>query len=189
MNPVLILGEEPRIVVNIARSLYRRGVSVDVATLSSDAPSLRSRAIRRVVALPDPRREPELSRAILLDHIECHRHDLLIPASDTALTLVADHYTQLSELLHLTCPPPDIVHRVLNKSQTLQFAQDCHVPIPKSTTISSLTELAERGSSLGFPVIAKPCGKGPRMTGTFKVRRFNTIEELHQAFTEDPQFG
>jgi predicted ATP-grasp superfamily ATP-dependent carboligase/protein-tyrosine-phosphatase len=189
MNPVLILGEEPRIVVNIARSLYRRGVSVDVATLSSDGPSLRSRAIRHVVALPDPRREPELSRAILLDHIEYHRHDLLIPASDTALTLVADHYTQLSELLHLTCPPPDIVQRVLNKSQTLQFAQDCHVPIPKSTTISSLTELAERGSSLGFPVIAKPRGKGSRMTGTFKVRRFNTIEELHQAFTEDPQFG
>jgi hypothetical protein len=41
MNPVLILGEEPRIVVNIARSLHRHGVPVDVAVTSSDHPALR----------------------------------------------------------------------------------------------------------------------------------------------------
>ena len=49
MKPVLVLGEEPRIVVNIARSLHRRGVIVDVGTLSSDAPLI---AISRHSAVP-----------------------------------------------------------------------------------------------------------------------------------------
>ncbi|MEP6886700.1 MAG: ATP-grasp domain-containing protein [Nitrospirales bacterium] len=189
MNPVLILGDEPRIVVNIARSLHRRGVPVDVASTLSDAPALRSNAIRQCLMLPDPRREPALSHAVLFEYICSHHYDQLIPASDTALALVADYYAELSELLHVTCPPPDIVQRVLKKAQTLRFAQDCDVPIPKAITIFSLKELADRGPSLGFPVIAKPCGKGHRETGTFKTRRFETIEQLQEAFREDPKFG
>jgi protein-tyrosine-phosphatase/predicted ATP-grasp superfamily ATP-dependent carboligase len=189
MKPVLILGEEPRIVVNIARSLHRRGVPVDVAGLSPDAPPVRSNAIGRFTAFPDPRGEPAFSREILLDQIESHHYDQLIPASDTALALVTDHYAELSEWLHVSCPPPTVVHRVLNKSQTLQCARDCEVPIPKSMTVSSLKELTDRGSSLAFPLIAKPCGKGRQATGTFKVRRFERIEQLEQAFTEDPSFG
>ncbi len=189
MNPVLILGEAPRIVVNIARSLHRRSVPVDVAAFSSDVPPLRSNAVRRGLTLPDPRQDPTLSHAVLLEYIKSHHYDQLIPASDTALAFVADRYGELSQLLHVTCPPPDIVHHVLNKSQTLQFAQACDVPIPKATTISSLKELAERGPSLGFPVIAKPCGKGHQVTGTFKTRRFETIEGLQEAFTTDPNFG
>ncbi len=189
MKPVLILGEEPRIVVNIARSLHRRGVPVDVAGLSLDTLPVRSNAIRRFIALPDPRGEPAFSREILLDHIESHHYDHLIPASDIALAFIADQYTKLSELLHVACPSPAVVHRVLNKWQTLQCAQDCEVPIPKSITISSLKALADHECSLTFPVIAKPSGKGHRAIDTFKMRRFETIEQLEQAFTEDPSFG
>lgn len=189
MRPVLILGDEPRIVVNIARSLHRRGVPVDVAGLSTDTPPVRSKAIRRFIALPDPRGEPAFSREILLDHIEFHHYDHLIPASDIALAFIADHYTQLSELLHVACPSPAVVHRVLNKSQTLQCAQECEVPIPKSFTISSLKALVDHGQSLAFPVIAKPSGKGHWATGTFKMRRFESIKQLEQAFIEDSSFG
>ena len=66
MKPVLVLGEEPRIVVNIARSLHRHGVVVDVGTLSSDAPLLRSRAIRQCLSLPDPRHDAAFSLAVLI---------------------------------------------------------------------------------------------------------------------------
>ncbi len=189
MRPVLILGDEPRIVVNIARSLHRRGILVDVAGLSTDTPPVHSNAIRRFIALPDPRSEPAFSREILLDHIESHHYDHLIPASDIALAFVADHYTELSGLLHVACPSPAVVHRVLNKSQTLDCAQDCQVPIPKSISICSVKALADHGRSLTFPVIAKPSDKGHRVTGTFKMRRFERIEQLEQAFIEDPSFG
>jgi predicted ATP-grasp superfamily ATP-dependent carboligase/protein-tyrosine-phosphatase len=189
MNPVLILGEEPRIVVNIARSLHRHGVPVDVAVTSSDHPALRSTAIRQCLMLPASTEERALGYAVLLEYIESHHYDQLIPASDTALALVADHYAALSELLSVTCPPPDIVGRVLNKAETLRLAEDCDVPIPKATRICSRKELLERGPSLVFPVIAKPCRKGHQAAGTFKTRRFETIEELHEAFRENPKFG
>lgn len=189
MNPVLILGDEPRIVVNIARSLHRHGVPVDVAAFSSEAPALRSHAIRQCLMLPDPRHEPALSHAVLLEYLFSYHYDQLIPASDTALALVADHYAELSGLLSVSCPPPDMIHRVLNKSQTLQWAQACEVPIPKAAAIDSLEELLACGASLVLPVIAKPRGKGIQETGTFKTRRFETIEQLEEAFRENPNFG
>ena len=188
MNPVLILGDEPRIVVTIARSLHRRGVPVDVASTSSDAPALRSNAVRQCLMLPGWRQEPALNGAVLLEYIDSHHYDQLIPASDTALALMADYYAHLSERLYVACPTPDIVHRVLNKAQTLQLAQACDVPIPRATTIGSLKELAERGPGLVFPVIAKPRAKG-HQAGTFKTRRFETIEKLQAAFKKDPKFG
>jgi len=189
MKPVLVLGEEPRIVVNIARSLHRRGVIVDVGTLSSDAPLLRSRAIRQCLSLPDPRHDAAFSLAVLMHHIESEGYDLLIPASDTALALMADHHAQLSARLYVACPSADIVQRVLNKARTVQIAQQCGVPVPRSMTLATLDALEEFGSTLTFPVIAKPVGKGHHVTASFKVRRFDTYEALRQAYTSDSKFG
>lgn len=189
MKPVLILGEEPRIVVNIARSLSRRGVPVDVGTFSSDAPALNSRAIRQCVAFPDLCHDAAFAYAVLLHHLESQPYDLLIPASDTALALLSEHHAQLSERLQVACPPSDIAQRVLNKDKTLRSARECGVPTPRSVNVSTIDALDEIRSALMFPVIAKPLGKGHHLAASFKVRRFDNYEELRSAFALDPKFG
>jgi protein-tyrosine-phosphatase/predicted ATP-grasp superfamily ATP-dependent carboligase len=186
-KPVLVLGEEPRVAITIARSLHRRGIPVDVAAISPSEPALASRAIRRFVRLPSYRHEPDLFNAALLDLIEAGGHDMLIPSSDGALAALAALHTPLSALLHVGCPPPHIVNRVLDKDITLETAARIGVPTPETYRMTGGSELDERGGSWRFPIVAKPRNK--TKSGTFKMRRFETLEELREACILDRSFG
>lgn len=188
INPVLILGDEPRIAVPIARSLARRGIPVDVAALSLHAPPLPSRAVRRFVRLPDPWQEPHVFIDLLADFIDAKGHDLLLPASDTALAAVSRYYGKLSARLRVGCPHPQVVRRVLDKVATLQAAEQCGINVPKTYRISGVTQLEAVRSELRFPMIVKPAEKWGACT--FKVRHVSTFEELREALTTmDPQIG
>lgn len=183
MSAALILGDEPRIVVSIARSLARHGVAVDAAALSPQAPIRASRAIRRFVRLPDHQADPGFFLAWFLKHLDAHPYDRLIPASDTALSLVGRYWPALSHVAAIGCPPPQIVRRVLDKTETLRIAQDLGVPIP--TTYADPTARLEDGS-LRYPLIAKPRGKAADAGVPFKVHRFNSATELRDSVAARP---
>jgi predicted ATP-grasp superfamily ATP-dependent carboligase/protein-tyrosine-phosphatase len=183
----LILGTEPRIAITIARSLHQRSIPVDAAALSPHDPWLASRAVRNVFRLPSPRHAPQAFIAALCQRIRAEQFDMLIPCSDSALTAIAQHYQHLSGLLHLGCPSPHIVQRVLDKHSTLEIAQHSGIPIPATCLVSDAAELQAVGNTLRFPMIAKPRSKVTG--GAFKVRSFQTFQELQDMFAADSQFG
>ena len=187
MAPVLILGVEPRITVPIARSLYRHGILVDVASLSSAEPAPRSRAVREFIRLPQfsdssPRFIEALNTLISKRH-----HDMLIPVTDAALAAVSEHDEALRKLLHLACPPPPVVQRVLNKSLTLEIAEHSGIRVPGTYQAANLHELQQLAPRLQFPVVAKPFHKSKETD--FKVRYFHSYDELHDAMMADDQLG
>lgn len=184
---MLILGDEPRVVVTLARSLHKHGVPADVAMLSEAAPSVSSRAIRSCLRLPDQRQGRELLRTALLALAEVNRYDMLFPASDWALTVTAQNYDELSSLLHVACPPPHIVNRVLIKSLTLEAARASGIAIPTTYPVKTLEDLEELHRELRFPLIAKPRRKMDETP--FKLRCFSSYEELYRAFDADPLLG
>ena len=106
-RPVLVLGWVPRIVTAIARSLSSDGVPVDLAVSTSD-PRVCSRGIRESIHLPNPATETEAFVDELRAFILRRGHDMLIPADDSSLAAVIEHYGDFEKLLHLACPPPDI---------------------------------------------------------------------------------
>ena len=55
---------------------------------------------------------------------------MLIPCSDPGLAAALEHYDRLSSLLHIGCPPPDIVRSVLDKGKTIQAARGLRHPYP-----------------------------------------------------------
>src|SRR5579859_4277602 len=160
--PVLILGAGPRMTTPIARSLYRQGIEVDVATFSSIEPRVWSRAVRNFWRIPDPDVSPSDFVSQLCDLIREHGHDMLIPGNDVALTAIVEHYDSFKDLLHVGCPPPAIVGRVLNKDLTLETARQCGVRVPRSVVVSNSAGLSEAARSLGFPIVLKPCEKKRR---------------------------
>jgi predicted ATP-grasp superfamily ATP-dependent carboligase len=184
---VLILGTEPRIAITIARSLHRQSIPVDAAALSAHDPWLASRAIRNFFRLPNPRHAPHEFIAALSKRIRAAQFDMLIPCSDSALVAIAQHYQHLSRLLHPGCPAPHIVHRVLDKHTTLDIAQRSGIPIPATCVVSDAAALEAIGHTLHFPMIAKPRSKVAG--GAFKVRSFQTLQELQEMFVADSQFG
>ena len=181
-RPVLILGAAPRISVAVARSLHRHGIPVEVASFLATEPKLRSRAIRSFHRLPRKDLHPAKFLDSVLALVRERGFDTVLAAGDPALSALAEHYDRLSPLLHVGCPPPAIVERVLNKSLTLEAAQKCGIQVPFTCTLANVAELEQVAAQLRFPVVAKPGQKDARV---FRVRCFPTLEELSDALRMD----
>jgi len=182
-RPVLILGAAPRISLPIARSLHRRGIPVEVASFQPEEPDLGSRALREHHRLPlRSQRSTEFSAA-LLALVTKKQFDVIIPASDPALAALAEAYDGLTPLLHVACPPPRTVERVLNKSLTLEIAQRIGIQVPFTETIATAAELEQIAPRLRFPLVVKPVQKG---AAAFRALYFNHFEELDAAFENNP---
>jgi protein-tyrosine-phosphatase/predicted ATP-grasp superfamily ATP-dependent carboligase len=179
-RPVLILGGYARVSVPMARSLhYRCGVPVEVAHLSDRDPRVSSRAIRDSISLPDFQEAPAEFIGTLSSLIRERQFDTLIPVQDDALAAIAQHYDVLSSMVHVACPPPHIVERVLNKELTLATAQQCGVPVPRSYTFSSAMGLESLSAELTFPVVMKPSRRGGQRS--FKAHYLHNLAELREA--------
>lgn len=186
-QPVLIVGMEPRITIPIARSLHRYGIPVETASLSSAEPSPHSRAIRDFTLLPIPSDNPAAFSRALTELIKKKKFDMLIPATDAALGAISAHDSDLRRLLHVGCPAPHVVQRVLNKSLTLEIAEKCGIKVPGTFRAENLAELDALAGKLEFPVVAKPFHKSKETD--FKVRYFKSIDELRSAMKADDQLG
>lgn len=186
-RPILVLGTEPRIVVAIARSLHRRGISVEVAALSPTDRRISSRAIREFHHLPGPQEASGEFIAALSQLIRTTPFDLLIPCSDSSLAVCAEHYAHLSAMLQVACPPPHVVRRILDKHFTLEAAQRCGIRIPRTYCLSSAEDLQALHDSARFPIVAKPRTK--MQATAFKTRHLKSLEELEQAIVANPQFS
>ena len=166
-RPVLIVGSAPRITIPIARSLHGHGVPVEVASFSEVEPPPWCRAVSDFIRLPsaDPRTEDRSSAFLesLTQLISQRQYDMLIPANDPALALISQHDACLRKLLHLACPPPQVVRRVLDKSLTLEIARKAGIYTPSTYRVSSPAELEVLFGQLLFPLVAKPYHKGEAM--------------------------
>jgi len=180
-QPVLILGVEPRISVPIARSLHQQGIPVAIAGLSPQDPRISSRAVVHFLRLPGYQDQAAEFLEALSSFIRTQGVDMLIPATDAALSAVSQHYDALSPLLHVACPPPHIVNRVLHKEATLAAAQQCGIRVPREFVISTAKDLETLLENLTFPVVAKPRQKSS--AEAFKVRYFRSEADLSEALT------
>lgn len=177
-QPVLILGVEPRITVPVARSLQRLGIPAGVGSLSPHDPTLHSNAIFKFVRLPDYENSSVEFVSVFSDLVRKHGFDMLMPATDGALSAISRHYDTMSRLLHVGSPPARVIDSILNKEATLAIASQCGIRVPKEFMVSATTGIGDL-SGLTFPVVAKPRKKSSGET--FKVRYFHSEEELAKA--------
>ena len=187
-RPVLVFNAVPHVVVAVARSLHRQGIPVTFAHVDGGGTPA-SRAFHNSVRLPSYRVAPEEFIDSLCAVIESQGHDMLIPCSDPGLAAALEHYDRLSSLLHIGCPPPEIVRSVLDKGKTIQAAEACGILTPGNCALPDLRTLESQRNRLQFPVIAKPLSKEDESKHAFKMRYFATYEDLRDAFLLDPGFG
>jgi predicted ATP-grasp superfamily ATP-dependent carboligase len=186
-DAVLALGiESVRIAVPVARSLHRRGIAVDFATIGNAEKVVRSRAVRSTYRLPNCLTDPAGFESALLKLAESQRYSAILPLSDRALVAIGPIDSALRSRSALMSPPPDIVDRVLDKAQTVALARGCGVRVPESYLVTNLDELDAMKSSLKFPLIAK--GRSRHHLVGFKVAYFNEFGDLQSRAAADPEF-
>lgn len=187
-RPVLILGWISRIVLPIARSLHNHGIPVDLADCV-EAPRIaaRSRAIRQFVRIPYPDRSPDAFVSELRKFVGQHGHDMLIPTDDLGLVALMDCYDDFKDLVQIACPPPFVTRLVLDKSCTLQIAQQCGIRVPKTAVVDNSSQLFERVHEFPFPWILKPVSKQKQLE-EFKSCKLTTADELGLLFPTSRDF-
>lgn len=186
LRPTLILGDEPRIVVPIARSLHRQGIPVLVAAFGAAARPVRSRAVQQFFRIDDGA-ESRASVQTVLDLLQRFSIDWVIPSNDSALAFLAAHYDELRTVSMLACPHPAAVAIVLDKQQTLNAAAECGIDIPGSYRFSTLADLRSAHASIRFPVIAKPFNK--EVDAAFKIRYYLDFRPLERDYLNDAAYG
>jgi predicted ATP-grasp superfamily ATP-dependent carboligase len=169
------------------RSLNRYGVPVDLALATTDA-RIRSSEIREFIRVPSSVVDPSGFVNTLRDFIIRNGHDMLVPVDDLSLAAIVDHYDDFKDLLHIGCPPPHITRLVLNKASTLELAEKCGIPVPKTVLISNSEQLTGLVRDSAAPLILKPAEKLPR-TEEFKTCVLSTVNDVRDMFPAPREFS
>jgi predicted ATP-grasp superfamily ATP-dependent carboligase len=78
---------------------------------------------------------------------------------------------------------------VLDKRETLRVASECGILTPATHSVPDLASLETLAAKLRFPLIAKPASTLDKTLHPFKMRYFESFEDLQDAFLLDPEFG
>ena len=182
----LIIGNEPRILIPVARSLNRLGIPV-VTLGHSEARLPRSRAVSQYLTLPNGPVSPEQEGSFLERVLESQAVEWVVAGSDTALSLVVRHHKLLTTRARLGCPEPEAIEAVLDKEQTLATARRCGIPVPRTHRCPSVETLRRLSVEMKFPLIAKPHSK--QVDAAFKLRFYSEPAQIEAEYAEDPEFG
>jgi protein-tyrosine-phosphatase/predicted ATP-grasp superfamily ATP-dependent carboligase len=153
---VLILGADTRAFLSVVRSLGRYGLEVDVAWCPWNSPSLRSRYIRKVHALPEYRCDDTAWIRALVELLERERYDLVIGCNDACLLPLQQHRVEIEPAGRLDLLPDETFDICFDKRKTYDLAERLGIPVPRQRMIHSGAELEALAAEWGYPLVLKP---------------------------------
>ncbi|MDQ2724153.1 MAG: hypothetical protein M3Y36_01445 [Actinomycetota bacterium] len=140
--------------LSVARTLWRRGVAVDVLAGSiSDSPVQHSRAARSYVQLTEGQDPTDA----WLDWLRTSAQpSVVLPCSDEGLELIARHRHSLTAVGHQPIEANDeVLLAMLDKSRTYELARQIGVPAPQTITVA-VTDDLDLLDRFTFPCAIKP---------------------------------
>jgi protein-tyrosine-phosphatase/predicted ATP-grasp superfamily ATP-dependent carboligase len=154
---VLVLGHDTRAFLSVVRSLGRRGLEVHAGWCDGSAPAARSRYLHTVHEIPSPSLEQLAWRDRLLEILDRHQFDLVVPCNDPAVIPLQLHRTDLATFDSSIYLLDDRVFRIaFDKHESYELARSLGIRVPRRLRAASVEDLAAAGESFSFPVLVKP---------------------------------
>jgi predicted ATP-grasp superfamily ATP-dependent carboligase len=152
---VLVTNGDTRPALAITRSLGMQGHEVIVAAERHPSLASASRfcAAREVYSAPDD--DDETFARGIAEIAARQQVGLLLPVTEIATTLIAEHRHLLPADCALPLPSTESLRIANDKAQILSLAQELGVPAPQTIVIMSLREAVDR-TGLNYPVVIKP---------------------------------
>lgn len=152
---VLVLGDDVRSFLAVARSLGRRGLEVHAAPPDLASPALASRYIAAFHILPSYALGPEAWETALLRLIVGHDVRLIIPCGDSSLMRLAHHADALGRE-RVALPNPEALVAFGNKLRTRALAARLGVPLAGGRELGPADRADALAEHYGLPLLLKP---------------------------------
>jgi predicted ATP-grasp superfamily ATP-dependent carboligase len=168
---VLVTDAHTTAALAIVRSLASAGMDVTVAAEHGHLNlAAHSRFTRRVLACASASRQPLVFAEQITQELERTRYDLLIPLTDTSVTILRHLRERLDSLVTVALPSNDVLESARDKQLTIRIAQQNSVVVPPTRTFDSLSQLEAAAPGLAYPCVVKPRFSG-EWDGNSEIRR------------------
>lgn len=152
---VLVLGDDVRAFLAVARSLGRRGLEVHAVPTDPVAPALASRFLAAIHAIPAYALAPEGWEAALRRLIAKFDYRMVVPCSDSSLIQLRHHAEALGRE-RLALPNAEAFAVFTDKARTRSLAQRLGVAVAEGQALSSGDDARRLASRYGLPLLLKP---------------------------------
>jgi protein-tyrosine-phosphatase/predicted ATP-grasp superfamily ATP-dependent carboligase len=152
---VLLLGDDLRAFLAIARSLGRRGIEVHAAPSDFSSPALKSRYIAAAHRLPPYPLEPAAWEAALGRLIATHDFRFVVPTSDSGLFMLRHHAETLGRE-RIAIANEAALAIFTDKAATRALAEAHGVPVANGMSPGREANAAGMAAALGLPLVLKP---------------------------------
>jgi predicted ATP-grasp superfamily ATP-dependent carboligase len=153
----LVLDGGSRTALVAIRCLARAGRPVGLLDMAGDAPSMcaasRYLSLRSVVPTPDEDEDGYVAH--LLELLDRHPADVLMPVGDRTLTLLRKHRDALASRTSLAIAPEPGLEAAIDKRGTLDAARELGIAVPRGVLVTTEEEL-DAAAAVGFPCVIKP---------------------------------
>ncbi len=176
---VLLIEGSDRQIMPVMQSLHDLGVKMVTLNRSRLEFGCASRYPSVKCFLPpDAREEPAYCRH-LLDLVEKHRIDLIIPLSDFTATVLSKHKDEFTPHVKVAVNDWEIFQRATDKQKTMLCCQQSGLPHPRTLVDVASADDVVRGN-LGYPLVLKP----RTASGSIGFHRIDSEEQLRRVFPE-----
>lgn len=153
---VLVTDAHATAALAVVRSLGEAGVRVAVVGEEEHFNlATYSRYADQHFIWPSAERQPAAYLRCLQTELSRTSYDVLLPISDTTVTLVREKRGDLASLVRIGLPPNESLDMVLDKAATLRLAEQAGVAAPQTIVFSSLSDVVSDASGLPYPCIVK----------------------------------
>lgn len=152
---VLLLGDDLRAFLAIARSLGRRGVEVHAAPSDFSSPALKSRYIAAAHRLPPYPLDARAWESALARLIADYGFRKVVPTSDSGLFMLRHHAEALGRD-RIGIANAAALEIFSDKANTRALAQKHGVEVARGRLIGSGEKAEDLAETLGLPLVLKP---------------------------------
>jgi protein-tyrosine-phosphatase/predicted ATP-grasp superfamily ATP-dependent carboligase len=153
---VLLLGDDTRSFLTIARSLGHQGIAVHAAPQDFAAPALASRHIVRQHRLPPWLGDGADWTDAMHRLLAAERFDLVIPCDETGLLPLQAGRATLARLARLAIPSDPAIAALFDRHATRALAAELGIPVAPGRPLTQADTAAGIAREFALPVAVKP---------------------------------
>jgi len=152
----LILDSRERGSLAVARALGRSGYRLAMGGYSARDPGLFTRYAHLRTLFTPPAVDIDRYAQEIVDWLSEHPCDATLASSDQTATALQRRRADLEKLTGLGVPPSRALEISLDKQLTLEAAERCGVPTPRTVEARDTGDVLAAAAEFGYPCVLKP---------------------------------